>query len=270
MLRLLRTVSVRDYRAAPGRLALMVGGIACGVALVAALGIINQSVLASFRRTLERAAGRAALQVVLGTGEAGFAEGMVAGVAADPGVARAFGLVRDTLQLFGIDLASNAIEFYDIAVVDRAGDAVEILNDPTSVFLTEDYARRRGIAVGRSVSFATPAGVRALRVRGLMRPEGLASVFGGDLAVMDLQAAQRLLGKERRVDQVDVLVKDGVAPRDVQRRLAAVLPSSLSVVPPALRGERFERVIAAFQSMLDGLTVLCLLAGVFIVYNTSA
>lgn len=205
MLRLLRTVSVRDYRAAPGRLALMVGGIACGVALVAALGIINQSVLASFRRTLERAAGRAALQVVLGTGEVGFDEGMVAVVAADPGVARAFGLVRgtlqaasgppDTLQLFGIDLASNAIEFYDIAVVDRVGDAVEILDDPTSVFLTEDYARRRGIAVGQRVSFATPAGVRALRVRGLMRPEGLASVFGGDLAVMDLPAAQRLLGK---------------------------------------------------------------------------
>jgi hypothetical protein len=37
--------------------------------------------------------------------------------------------------------------------------------------------------------------------------EGLATVFGGNLAVMDLMAAQRLLGKDRRVDQVDVLLR---------------------------------------------------------------
>ncbi|HLK10672.1 MAG TPA: FtsX-like permease family protein [Candidatus Binatia bacterium] len=280
MLRLLRTVSFRDYRAAPGRLALMIGGIASGVALVAALGIVNQSVLADFRRTLERAAGRAALQVVLGTGEVGFDEDTVGAVAADRGVAHAFGLVRgtlqaasgppDMLQLFGIDLGSNAIDFYDVALVDRDGDDLDVLNDTTSVFLTEDYARRRNIAVGARVPFATPAGVRVLRVRGLMRAQGLASVFGGDLAVMDLMAAQRLLGKDHRVDQVDVLVKEGASPKEVQRRLEGVLPPSLSVGPPVLRGERFERVIAAFQSMLDGFTVFCLLAGVFIVYNTTA
>ena len=83
MLRLLRSVSLRDYRAAPMRLALMVGGIAAGVGLIAALGIINVSVLSNFRASLERAAGKAALQVVLGTGEVGFDEAAVAAVGKD-------------------------------------------------------------------------------------------------------------------------------------------------------------------------------------------
>src|SRR3989454_3939361 len=280
MLGLLRTVSARDYRAAPGRLALMLGGIASGVALIAALGIINESVVANFRTTLERAAGKATLQVTLGTGEVGFDESLVQIVGADPGVAQAFGFIRGTLvaadhsgevlQLFGIDLGTEAVDSYDVRLVEREGDEIEMLNDPSSVFLTEEYAGRRHIAVGDRVKFATTSGIRELHVRGLLRPEGIATVFGGNLAVMDLPAAQRLVGKDRRVDQIDILVRPGSDVATLAGRLANKLPPSLSVTRPALRGERFERVIGAFQAMPDGLSLLCLLAGVFIVYNTSA
>ncbi len=280
MLRLLRRVSWRDYRAAPMRLVLMVGGIAVGVALIAALGIINVSVLSNFRASLERAAGKAALQVVLGTGEVGFDESAVAIVAKDAEVTHAFGLIRgwlattddsgDTLQLFGVDLTTDAMDSYDVRSVGETIDELEFLNDPSSVLLTEEYAQRRNIRVGDRLPFASPRGIQRLHVRGLLRAEGLATVFGGNLAVMDLPAAQRLLGKEGRVDQVDVLVRPGAEVAATQERLAAALPSSLSVVRPALRGERFERVIGAFQAMLDGLSLLCLLAGVFIVYNTSS
>jgi len=47
---------------------------------------------------------------------------------------------------------------------------------------------------------------------GLLRPEGIATVFGGNLAVMDLPAAQRLLDKDRRVDQIDVILRRGPMP----------------------------------------------------------
>jgi putative ABC transport system permease protein len=217
MLHLLRSVSLRDYRAAPMRLVLMVGGIAVGVALIAALGIINVSVLSNFRASLERAAGKAALQVVLGTGEVGFDEGAVAAVSKDDGVANAFGLVRgwlattddsgDTLQLFGVDLTTDAMDSYDVRAVGEQIDELEFLNDPLSVLLTEEYAERRGVKIGDRVPFASPRGIERLHVRGLLRAEGLATVFGGNLAVMDLPAAQRLLGKEARVDQVDVLLR---------------------------------------------------------------
>jgi putative ABC transport system permease protein len=280
MVGLLRRLSLRDYRAAPGRLLLMLGGIASGIALIAALGIINRSVLENFRATLERAAGRAALQVTLGTGEIGFDESLVRTVAGQSGVADAFGLVRGTvvaadqsgevLQLFGLDLGTDAVDSYDVRVVEREGDEVETLNDPTSVFLTENYAARRDIKLGTRVPFATPSGIRELRVRAILRPEGLATVFGGNLAVMDLPAAQRLLGKQDRVDQIDVILRPGADVRGTQQLVANALPSSLTVTQPALRGERFERVVGAFQAMIDGLSLLGLLAGIFIVYNTSA
>lgn len=280
MVELLRRISLRDYRMAPGRLALIVGGVASGIALIAALSIINASVLSNFRTSLERAAGKAALQVVLGTGEVGFDEGAVAVVANDPGVAEAFGVVRgylaatdgsgDVLQLFGVDLTSDAVDSYDVNLYEREGDDLELLNDPTSVLLTREYALRHAIPVGARVSFASPSGVRTLRVRGLLEPHGLAMVFGGNLAVMDLPAAQLLLAREGRVDQVDILLRTDRIAVEVQRRLAGLLPASLSVARPVTRGERFERAISAFQAMLDGLSILCLLAGVFIVYNTMA
>lgn len=278
MFRLLRT-SWRNYRAAPGRGVLMIGGIAVGVALIAALGIINASVVSNFRAMLERAAGKAALQVELGTGEIGFDEATVEQVATDPDVEHAFALVRGTLhasdgsgevlQLFGVDLVSDAIDSYDVRVA-GGRDALELLNDPDSVLLAEEYAAREGLVVDSRVRFGTPTGVRELRVSGLLRATGLATLFGGNLAVMDLPAAQQLLGKADRVDQIDLILRPNAAVAPVQQRLATALPASLSVNRPATRGERFERAIYAFQAMLDGLSLLCLLAGVFIVYNTTA
>lgn len=277
---LLRTVSWPAYRATLGRLALVLGGLALGVALIAALGIINASVLANFRTTLEQVAGKASLQVELGTGEVGFPEATLDQVRADPGVEHAFGMVRGTLhatdgsgevvQLFGVDLvAADAIDSYDVRVV---GDEnpLELLNDANSVLLAEEYVARQKLSVGDRVRFATPTGIADLRIRGLLHATGLASVFGGNLAVMDLPAAQRILDKSERIDQVDVVVVAGTDVAGVQKRLIGALPASLAVTRPALRGERFERVIGAFQAMLDGLSLLCMLASIFIVSNTMA
>ena len=114
MLRLLRKISLPQLRQNAGRTALVVGGIAVGVSLIVAIGIVNESVLASFRGTIETIAGPADLQVVLGVGEVGFSEEHVATVRADPDVEVAVPLVRgtiafaddpaETLQLFGVDL----------------------------------------------------------------------------------------------------------------------------------------------------------------------
>src|SRR3989442_4111422 len=96
MLTLLRRISARDCVSAPMRLSLMVGGIASGIALIAALGVINRSVLANFRVMLERAAGKAALQGTLGAGEGWFSVSSAGILRAHPAQCPAVPAVRGT------------------------------------------------------------------------------------------------------------------------------------------------------------------------------
>ena len=46
-------------------------------------------------------------------------------------------------------------------------------------------------------------GDKAFTVRGIMRSGGLTSAFGGNLAVMDIYAAQHVFGRGRRFDRID-------------------------------------------------------------------
>jgi len=280
VLRLLRQVSLHQLRTSGARTALVVGGIATGVALMVAIAVINHTVLDNFRQTLELIAGPAQLEVTLGTGEVGFPEGTIDTVRADPGVEVALGLVRgtlalaadpgETLELFGVDLTQeHALERYHIGLT-GGGDTLEWLADPRSIALTSAFAARHGLAAGRTLDLSTRQGLVTFTVRGLLEPQGLSRAFGGVLAVMDLPAAQLVLGRERVVDQIDVVLRPGARVSDVQARLAATLPSTLLVAPPLQRGALYESILSSFQAMLTGLSLLCLVAGIYIIYNTTS
>jgi putative ABC transport system permease protein len=280
VLRLLRQVSLHQLRTSGARTALVVGGIATGVALMVAIAVINHSVLDNFRRTLELIAGPAQLEVTLGAGEVGFSESTVDRVRADPGVEVALGLVRgtlalaedpgETLELFGVDLTQeHALERYHIALT-GGGDTLEWLADPRSIALTSAFAARHGLVAGDHLRLSTRQGLVTFTVRGLLEPQGLSRAFGGVLAVMDLPAAQLVLGRERVVDQIDVVLRPGARASDVQAHLATALPSTLLVAPPLQRGALYESILASFQAMLTGLSLLCLVAGIYIIYNTTS
>ncbi len=281
MFRLVALVSIPQLRASWGRTLLVVAGTLTGVALIVSINIINTSVLANVRDTIRLIAGPADLEVTLGVGEIGFDESTVDTVRAESGIRLAVPLVRgtislasnaeETLQLFGADLtAEDDLRRYQIDAVSRRSDLVKALEGQNSLLVTEKFAARQNLRVGDAVDLSTPQGVQRFLVRGLLRPEGLAAAFGGQLAIMDITAAQRWLGKEGRIDQIDVVLADGVDIADVERRLGAALPTTLTVGRPEYRGVQYESILASFQAMLTGLSLLCLVAGVFIIYNTTS
>jgi putative ABC transport system permease protein len=281
MLRLFRHISLRQLRTSAGRTGVVVGGVAIGISLVVAINIINTSALANFRQSIELVAGPASLEVTLGVGEVGFPEDWVKTVRADPDVAAVVPLVRgtvaladdprETLQLFGADLTNDEdLGRYGVSLDTGGDDPLVWLNDPRSIAVTTSFAKRHGIGIGRTVLLSTPGGVGRFTVRGILNPEGMARAFGGTLALMDLPAAQVLLGKAGRVDQIDVIVRPATDIESVQRRLQSALPATLNVERPVERGMQYERVVSSFQALLTGVSMLCLIAGVFIVYNTTA
>jgi len=222
--RLLRLISYPHLRASWGRTALVVGGIATGVSLIVAINVINASVLASVAQTFALIAGPADLEVALGGGEIGFPESALATVRADSDVRTAVPLVRgtvsladapeETVQLFGAELtAEEDLKRYLVAVTDRRA-ASAALTDPHAILVTSSFAQRHRLHVGGTLALSTPRGVREFTVRGLLEPQGLAAAFGGQLAVMDLAAAQDYLAKDGKIDQIDVVLRDGVATVD--------------------------------------------------------
>ncbi len=146
----------------------------------------------------------------------------------------------------------------------------KLLEDPHSIFVTETFAHTHNVSVADRLALSTPIGIDDFTVRGLLRPEGLAAAFGGQLVVMDLVAAQHCLNKEGRIDQIDIVLKADVAPDLVATRLTSALPPQFTVQRPAQRSIQYERILASFQTMLTGLSLLCLVAGIFIIYNTTS
>lgn len=280
MLYLLRTVSLRQLMTGWGRTILVIAGIANGVTLIAAISIINASVLTNLRHVLELLAGPAALEVTLSGGEVGFPEATLEEVRRDPEVALAVPLVRGTialadrpgtaLELFGADLAAEAdLERYPIVAASDRRELVKVMEDSRAILITTDFASEHGVRVGEALHISTPTGLVVCTVRGLIEARGIARVLGGALAVMDLPAAQALLGKPTRVDQIDVILRAGANPDRVRDRLQQSLLPTLRVATPAERGREVTGMLDAYQALLTGLSLLSLLVGIYIIYNTT-
>ncbi len=87
---------------------------------------------------------------------------------------------------------------------------------------------------------------------------------------MDIAAAQDLLDKRGRVDRIDIVLDKGTDVPQVRSQLELSLPDVLTVQPPQNRGLQYDRVLSSFQAMLTGLSSLCLITGLFIIYNTTS
>ena len=77
----------------------------------------------------------------------------------------------------------------------------------------------------------TMEGEKRFTVRGIMKSGGLTSAFGGNLAIMDVYAAQKVFGRGRKFDRIDIAVKA----RRERRRSAPENPGAARVRFPGGR-----------------------------------
>ncbi len=278
------------------RTGLTVAGIALGVAVVLAIRLANASALGGFAAALDTVAGKTSLEVIgtgLGVDEPRLAQlgwlrawGDISPVVDGDAVAVLSPTRSEAVRVLGVDiLRDQPIREYRLDV--GAGTAqptaqafLGLLLDPSSVVITEVFARRHGLiaeppdgpdAAGRStLRLAMGDQVRAFRIRALLRNEGPARALDGNFVLMDIAAAQWAFDRLGRVDRVDVRLTEPSRLEDAERAIAARLPAGLHVQRPARRGQQVEQMLAAFQFNLAALSYVALLVGLFLVYNTVA
>ena len=278
---LLRLISWPYFRKHILRTLLTTAGIVLGVAVFVGMHTANQSVLYAFNRTVDRIAGKTELQV--SAGETGFNEEVLETVQSAPTVRVAVPVIeavvdsriegQGSLLVLGTDMTGDrSLRDYDLEDADEAiiDDPLVFLAQPDSLMLTKSFAEKNRIAVNSRITLGTVLGPREFTVRGIMRASGLSSAFGGNLAIMDIYAAQKMFGRGRTFDRIDLATKEGTTIAAAQAELKRLLGPGFQVDVPSGRGQNFEAVTASYSIMVSISSLFALFIGMFIIYNAFA
>ena len=258
------------------RLALTVACIALGVALAGAVHTIHASALAEIDRSARALAGAADLEIR--GPRSGFDDAVFVAVANRPEVLAASPIVEiqaalagggsGSLRVLGID-AFRAVRLQP-AFVARASATgmgeVSMLLDLRNAFLSPQAAARHKLRVGDTFRLVSGSADIELRVAGVL-PAMNAS---GELAVIDIAAAQAHFDRVGRLSRIDVRLRPGVDTARLRASLARELPAGVFVSDPASLSGRAAAITRAYRVNLDALALVALATGAFLVFSTLA
>ncbi len=276
---LFKYVGWRHLKLHPGRAALTTLGVALGIALYVAIAIINESTKNALRESIEAVAGKASLTISAGV--AGFSEDKLEIIRNTPGIKSAVPMIEaraffegakesaDGLYILGVDLLQEtSVRTYQATDQRIIDDPLTFLNQPDSIIFTETLAKKRGLKIDSKVKLSTTLGLKTFTIRGLLKPEGTAKAYGGSLAIMDIDGARMMFGKENKLDRVDVIPLEGVTNQTLKESLQKSLGANFSIESPATQSEQMEKLLAAYQLILTFFSTLALLVGLFLVMNS--
>ncbi|HKJ76301.1 MAG TPA: ABC transporter permease, partial [Gammaproteobacteria bacterium] len=247
---------------------LSVLGIALGVAVVVAVDLANQSARRAFELSMETLTGRASHHIV--GGPTGFDERLYTRLRVERGLRETAPVVEGlvdlrgrTMRLLGVDPLAEGGSGRGLAGPD--GDAIRrLLTEPDTVLLSRGAGRRLGVDAGEPLALEVAGRGRTVRVVGFIEPRRAGA--GGDLLVADIATAQEVLGRVGRLDRIDLFLPEGAQGR--LQALEAALPEGVRVEAAAARRGAALELTRAFQTNLTAMSLLALLVGGFLIYNT--
>ncbi len=292
--------SLRYLLRRPWQFGLAVVGVALGVAVVVSIGLANASASRAFTLSTEAITGRATHQVV--GGPRGLPDDAFRRLTIEAGIERAAPVVEDwvafplksalaspvnpatgrrpsrAFHLLGVDpFSEGPFRSYlgPAGGAPRDGSAAveaglgALLTRPGTVVMAAGTAAELGLHPGDTFTVRAAGVLRRLELAGTLAPRDAdARRAVSDLLLTDIASAQETLGRVGRLDRIDLLLAPGAAGKRELAQAAAVLPAGAQILPAAGRTRTTEEMTRAFRLNLTALSLLALVCGVFLIYNT--
>ncbi|NJL93201.1 MAG: ABC transporter permease, partial [Anaerolineae bacterium] len=275
-------VMARHIWRRPLQSTLFVVGVMIGVAMMVAIDMANHSATRAFELSTDSVAGRATHQIVGGPN--GVPEDVYLQLRREIGWQLAAPVVEDfvtvdafearPLRLFGVDpLAEPPFRNYITAEDQSALDQVAVgrfLVQPNTVLIGQGLAAQYGLAPEDTITVSYGDQRINLTVVAILRADDeLTNRALSGLLVVDIATAQEVLAKTGRLSRIDLLVdEDDPAAVAALEAIRASLPPDVRVEVPALRREALSQITDSFQLNLTALSLLALVVGMFLIYNT--
>jgi putative ABC transport system permease protein len=273
----LRTrAAVRHLTRHPLQLALSILGVALGVGVMVAMDLAIQSSREAFRISSETVTGRATHQLTAPA--AGIPDSAVALLRLQPGVRHVAPVVEGyvvspavperPLRLLGVDpFAERPFRPWLAGGPGGEVDGSALLATAGAAFISRETALALGVDEGDPLPIRAGARTGELLVAGVLDPGDRSSRIGlRDLILVDVSEAQDLLGRTGRLDRLDLILADAADPGAVLAAAPALQGARLE--PAGSRERTMQEMIRAFDLNLTALSLLALIFGVFLIYNT--
>lgn len=270
-LRLWLTLWRAQWRESPLRMIVPVIAIALGIALAAAVYLVNRSALDEFEQAARRLAGEADL-VVRGPAD-GFAESLYPAIAKLEGVAVASPVLaidvslpgaRRPLPVVALD-PFRATRVQPELLAEIAG-GLRGFFAPDGIFLSVRAAEAMQVGTGDRLEVLVGSAPRSLEVLGLLSDAAYPQALG----IMDIAAAQWMFGRLGRLTRIDVRLAQGAVAADVRASIEERLPAGVTVAAPGIDNARLASATRAYRVNLNMLALVAVLTGAFLVLATQS
>ena len=253
---------------------LFVLGVALGVAVVIAIDIANGSASRAFALSSESIIGRATHQIVGGPN--GFDSTWYASLRIDLGIKRSAPVVSEFVRVSGSDRALRLLGVDPLVEAPfrpyLAGEAERVdfvalnrlIAEPGAVVISHSLAQALKLALNDPLDISAGGRFTAARVVGVIQPDNPTSRQAlDDLVITDIATAQEIVGLVGRIHRIDLILDAD----DDLGGIRQVLPPGVSLVD-VKRENALDQMTAAFEINLQALSLLALVVGLFLIYNT--
>jgi putative ABC transport system permease protein len=261
----------------PLQTGLLITGITLGVAVVVAIDVANASASQAFDLSVESVAGRATHQIVAGPD--GIDEALYVGLKRQGVPVPIAPVITEfvssaqlddiPMQLLGVDpFAEPPFRNY-LGATDlvASGGLTSLLTQPNSILISTSVAQRFGLGLNDKITLTIGGKDRRVEIVGMVRPpDELTKRALDGLIITDIATAQELTGRIGRIDRIDLIVQE--ADQDVVGQIASQLPVGVRITAVSARTGTLKQMTDAFRLNLTALSLLALVVGMFLIYNT--
>ncbi len=261
----------------PWQLGLSILGVALGVAVVVAIDLANSSAQRAFELSAESLSGPATHHIVGGSNELPeslyktlrLRLGVHASMPVVETYARPNGFPAVTLQIVGNDVFAAAPFNSAQLPIQDGNDYGQLLTRPDTGLMSRNTAQQLNLSVGDSFQLRIDGKQHMLQLIGLLEPgDELAQQSLDDVVITDIATAQELSGKLGRLSRIDLIIDADASGQQILRRIQAALPPAAEIIGASARADTLTQMTRAFRLNLTALSLLALLIGMFLIYNT--
>ena len=262
----------RRLRRRPFQYIIFILGVALGVAMSVSIDLASTSASRAFQLATDAITGKATHQIM---GQSNRLDETIytqlrveQGVDVAAPIVEGYVLVNELgaqpMRLVGVDIFAEP-PFRSFLGGEQRDDLAGItpfLVEANTVILAEPVANMYGLQLGDTLTISFAGSVTTMRLVGFLQPtdstnrRALSSIIFTDIAT-----AQETLNMVGQLSYIDLIATD-----EMVANLS--LPEGVQVELASSRGHTIQQMTAAFELNLTALSLLALVVGMFLIYNT--